>query len=316
MTKVLRIIFAGTPDFAACHLNILIQANYHILGVFTQPDRPAGRGHKLKSSSVKKLALKYNLPIFQPLSLHNTESYKIIANLKADLIIVVAYGLLLPKKILDMPKFGCINVHGSLLPRWRGAAPIQRALLAGDKYTGITIIQMDTGLDTGPILYKTKCEIKSYDTTLTLYTKLICLGQDALLTTLKLIITGSLKLIRQNETNATYANKLSKKEAKLNWYLPAKKLVQCIHAFNPWPISYFILDQHYIKVFEAHVSIQSTISYSPGTILAVNDSGIYIATYSNVLTLTLLQLAGKKIMSVLELINARQHWFIPGMILN
>ena len=312
--KSLKIIFAGTPDFAAKHLQALLNSSHQVIGVFTQPDKPAGRGNKLTASPVKQLALQNNLPVYQPISLKDSANQQIIADLNADIMIVVAYGLILPQTILVMPKYGCLNVHGSLLPRWRGAAPIQRACWAGDTETGITIMQMDVGLDTGDMLYKEKCHIEDDDTSATLYNKLAQIGPDALLKTLKLIIEGKAKPEKQNESQVTYATKLSKQEAKLDWNLTATQLERCIRAFNPWPVSYFEINGELIKVWQANV-ISETTDKTPGTILRADKSGIQIATQDGVINMTLLQPAGKKPMSAQDFLNSRKAWFIVGNII-
>ena len=312
--KSLKIIFAGTPDFAAKHLQALLNSPHQVIGVFTQPDKPAGRGNKLTASPVKQLALQNNLPVYQPISLKDSANQQIIADLNADIMIVVAYGLILPQTVLDMPKYGCLNVHGSLLPRWRGAAPIQRACWAGDTETGITIMQMDVGLDTGDMLYKEKCHIEDDDTSATLYNKLAQIGPDALLKTLMLIIEGKANPEKQNESQVTYATKLSKQEAKLNWNLTATQLERCIRAFNPWPVSYFEINGELIKVWQANV-ISETTDKTPGTILRADKSGIQIATQDGVINMTLLQPAGKKPMSAQDFLNSRKAWFIVGNII-
>lgn len=221
MSDSLRIIFAGTPDFAARHLDALLSSQHQIVGVFTQPDRPAGRGNKLTPSPVKVLAEQHNLPVFQPVSLRPEDNQKLVSDLNADVMVVVAYGLILPKAVLDMPRLGCINVHGSLLPRWRGAAPIQRALWAGDAETGVTIMQMDVGLDTGDMLHKVSCPITAQDTSATLYDKLAEMGPQGLLATLAELANGTATPEKQDEALVTYAEKLSKEEARLNWTLSA-----------------------------------------------------------------------------------------------
>ncbi|RLR17988.1 methionyl-tRNA formyltransferase, partial [Sodalis-like symbiont of Bactericera trigonica] len=219
MSDSLRIIFAGTPDFAARHLDALIDAKRQVVGVFTQPDRPAGRGNRLKPSPVKELAERHDLPVFQPASLLKPEGQRNVAELNADIMVVVAYGLILPQAVLDLPRLGCINVHGSLLPRWRGAAPIQRALWAGADRTGVTIMQMDAGLDTGAMLHKAVCAIQHDDTSASLYDKLAQIGPNALLSTLTQIAAGHAVAEPQDNALATYADKLSKEEARLDWRL-------------------------------------------------------------------------------------------------
>lgn len=316
MSDSLRILFAGTPDFAARHLDALIGAKQQVVGVFTQPDRPAGRGNRLTPSPVKQLAERHGLPVFQPVSLRKPEGQRSVAALKTDIMVVVAYGLILPQAVLDLPRLGCINVHGSLLPRWRGAAPIQRALWAGDDRTGVTIMQMDAGLDTGAMLHKAVCAIQPDDTSASLYDKLAQIGPDALLSTLTQIAAGRAAAVPQDNALATYAEKLSKEEARLDWRLPAAQLERCIRAFNPWPISYFPLAEQPIKVWAASVDDGQTSSQAPGTILAADKAGIHVATGDGVLTLTQLQPAGKKAMSVQDLLNSRREWFIPGTLLD
>lgn len=314
-TKPLNIIFAGTPDFAARHLQALIEAKHNVIAVFTQPDRPAGRGNKLTSSPVKQLALANNLPVYQPATLKSEESQNMIAKLNADIMVVVAYGLILPQAVLDMPNLGCLNVHGSLLPRWRGAAPIQRACWAGDTQTGITIMQMDAGLDTGDMLYKLACPIESHDTSASLYDKLAKLGPKALLETLTLISERKIKPEKQDPTLVTYAEKLSKQEAKLDWNLSAIQLERCVRAFNPWPVSYFEVNGEMVKVWQAEV-VATKHKQPTGTILQADKRGICIATSDGALNMTLLQPAGKKTMSAQDLLNSRKAWFVVGQILS
>lgn len=314
MSDSLRIIFAGTPDFAAHHLDALLASAHQVVGVFTQPDRPAGRGKKLMPSPVKVLAQEHNVPVFQPASLRPAENQQLIADLNADVMVVVAYGLILPKAVLDMPRLRCINVHGSLLPRWRGAAPIQRSLWAGDAETGVTIMQMDVGLDTGDMLYKLSCPITAQDTSATLYDKLAGLGPQGLLETLRQLATGEAQPEVQDDTLVTYAEKLSKEEARLDWRLPAEQLERCIRAFNPWPVSYFIIDEQPVKVWKASV-LETESSAAPGTILDAGKQGIQIATARGVLNIEELQPAGKKAMKAHELLNSRREWFTPGSVL-
>ncbi|WP_354692848.1 methionyl-tRNA formyltransferase [Phytobacter sp. RSE-02] len=311
MSDSLRIIFAGTPDFAARHLDALLSSEHQIVGVFTQPDRPAGRGKKLMPSPVKVLAEEKGIPVFQPVSLRPQENQHLVADLQADVMVVVAYGLILPKAVLEMPRLGCLNVHGSLLPRWRGAAPIQRSLWAGDTETGVTIMQMDVGLDTGDMLYKLSCPITVEDTSATLYDKLAQLGPQGLLATLTQIATGTATPEIQDETQVTYAEKLSKEEALLDWSLPAEQLERCIRAFNPWPMSYFVIENQPIKVWKASV-INSQAKAEPGTIIEANKQGIQVATAEGILNLESLQPAGKKAMNAQDLLNSRREWFTPG----
>ena len=311
MSDSLRIIFAGTPDFAARHLDALLSSEHEIVGVFTQPDRPAGRGKKLMPSPVKVLAEEKGLPVFQPASLRQPENQQLIAELNADVMVVVAYGLILPKAVLDMPRLGCINVHGSLLPRWRGAAPIQRALWAGDAQTGVTIMQMDVGLDTGDMLYKLACPVTPEDTSATLYDKLAGLGPQGLIETLQQLAQGSAQPQVQDEELVTYAEKLSKDEARMDWSLSAEQLERCIRAFNPWPMSWFVVDEQPVKVWKASV-LPSSTQAEPGTIIEASKSGIQVATAEGILNLESLQPAGKKAMSAQDLLNSRREWFVPG----
>ncbi|CAM3239726.1 Methionyl-tRNA formyltransferase [Klebsiella spallanzanii] len=311
MSQSLRIIFAGTPDFAARHLDALLSSEHEIVGVFTQPDRPAGRGKKLMPSPVKVLAQANDLPVFQPASLRPQDNQQLVATLNADVMVVVAYGLLLPKPVLDMPRLGCINVHGSLLPRWRGAAPIQRSLWAGDAETGITIMQMDVGLDTGDMLYKLSCPITAEDTSGSLYDKLAGLGPQGLLETLTQLANGNAQPEAQDEALVTYAEKLSKEEARIDWSLSAAQLERCIRAFNPWPMSWLEIDGQPVKVWRASV-ITDASSAEPGTIVASGKQGIQVATADGILNLESLQPAGKKAMSAQDLLNSRREWFITG----
>ncbi|WP_416261154.1 methionyl-tRNA formyltransferase [Gibbsiella quercinecans] len=311
MSDSLRIIFAGTPDFAARHLDALLSSGHQVVGIFTQPDRPAGRGNKLTPSPVKVLAEQHQLPVFQPKSLRPEENQQLVANLHADVLVVVAYGLILPKAVLDMPRLGCINVHGSLLPRWRGAAPIQRSLWAGDSETGVTIMHMDVGLDTGDMMHKIPCPIEATDTSATLYAKLAELGPQGLLTTLQQLAAGTAQREAQDEALATYAEKLSKEEARLDWSLSAAQLERCIRAFNPWPVSYFTIDEQPVKVWKAAV-IAGHSDAEPGTIVHVDKHGIQVATADGILNLLQLQPAGKKPMSAQDLLNSRREWFTPG----
>lgn len=312
MPDSLRIVFAGTPDFAARHLEILLTSQHEVVGALTRPDKPAGRGKKLTPNPVKVLAEKHNITVFQPTTLHSEENQQWILKQQPDVIIVIAYGLILPKAVLDIPRLGCLNVHGSLLPRWRGAAPIQRSIWAGDKETGVTIMQMDVGLDTGDMLYKASCPIAPEDTSASLYEKLANIGSDALLKTLSLITSGKIQPEVQNEKLVTYAEKLSKEEARINWKLSAADLERCIRAFNPWPMSFFEIEGQPVKIWEAN-AIEKQTSAEPGTVLKADKEGIHIATANGILNITQLQPASKKAMSVENLLNSKREWFTPGI---
>lgn len=309
MSKPLRIIFAGTPDFAAQHLHALLTSQHEIIAVYTQPDRPAGRGKKLTPSPVKMLALEHNIPVYQPASLKDDDAQQTLQSLNADLMIVVAYGLLLPKVVLDAPRLGCINVHGSILPKWRGAAPIQRALWAGDKETGVTIMQMDEGLDTGDMLHIASIPVTPDDTSATLYEKLAELGPSALLYVLDNIDSVTPK--KQNNDDATYAKKLSKEEALIQWNDSAEQIERNIRAFNPWPVAWTKVDSQNIKIWSAEV-IDLTTTEVPGTILRADKQGIVVATGNGVLRITRLQIPGKKALPAADVVNARKAWFEPG----
>ena len=314
MNNALRIVFAGTPDFAARHLAALLDSQHQIVGVYTQPDRPAGRGKKLAASAVKQLAESHQLPVFQPQTLRDPEAQAELATLNADLMVVVAYGLILPKVVLDTPKLGCINVHGSILPKWRGAAPIQRSIWAGDSQTGVTIMQMDEGLDTGDILSIATLDIQATETSASLYDRLAALGPQALIDCINDIAAERISPVKQDDAKATHAHKLSKEEACIQWQDSAAHIERCIRAFNPWPMSYFNLDGQAIKVWQAEIESQ-TEQAPAGTILSADKSGICIATGDGVLRLLQLQLPGKKPMSVADILNARRDWFIPGRLL-
>nr|WP_279009374.1 methionyl-tRNA formyltransferase [Aeromonas jandaei] len=311
----LKLIFAGTPDFAARHLAALLSSDHEVVAVYTQPDKPAGRGQKLTASPVKELALAHNLPVYQPASLRKEEAQAELAALGADLMVVVAYGLILPKAVLDTPRLGCINVHGSLLPRWRGAAPIQRSIWAGDAETGVTIMQMDVGLDTGAMIRKVTCPIATDETSASLYDKLAELGPQALVDTIDAMAAGDTAAEVQDDALANYAEKLSKEEARIDWSMEAVAIERCIRAFNPWPISWFEVADQTVKVWQAAV-IDSDHGQRAGTLLKADKQGIDIATGKGVLRLLTLQPPGKKAMSVTDLLNSRRDWFEPGTQLN
>lgn len=309
MTQPLRIVFAGTPDFAARHLQALIDSEHEVVGVYSQPDRPAGRGKKLKASEVKTLALEHELAVYQPESFKGEEAQQTLANLNADVMVVVAYGLLLPKVVLDTPRLGCVNVHGSILPRWRGAAPIQRALWAGDAETGVTIMQMDEGLDTGDMLHIATCPITAQDTSASLYTKLAELGPPALIDTLNSMAAGTAVAQSQDDDLANYAKKLSKEEANIDWTLDAAQLERNIRAFNPWPVCFTQMQDNTVKIWQAEVVEQSG---EAGTVLCADKQGIVIACGEHALRISQLQPQGKKPMSAQDFLNGRADWVTPG----
>lgn len=310
-SNALKVVFAGTPDFAARHLAALLSSEHEVIAVYTQPDRPAGRGKKLTASPVKTIALTHNIPVYQPENFKSDEAKQELTALNADIMVVVAYGLLLPQAVLDTPRLGCINVHGSILPRWRGAAPIQRSIWAGDANTGVTIMQMDIGLDTGNMLNIATLPIEPTDTSASMYEKLANLGPDALINCLAEIATGKAVATKQNDEQANYAKKLSKEEAKINWNDSAEHIERCIRAFNPWPMSHFSVADNDIKVWQSRVD-DSPTEKPAGTIIKADKTGIYICTGHKVLVLEQLQVPGKKAMSVQDILNSRATWFKVG----
>ncbi|KOO04940.1 methionyl-tRNA formyltransferase [Vibrio nereis] len=315
MSKPLKIVFAGTPDFAARHLAALLSSEHDVIAVYTNPDRPAGRGKKLTASAVKNLAVEHNVPVYQPENFKSDEAKQELADLNADIMVVVAYGMLLPKAVLDTPKLGCINVHGSILPRWRGAAPIQRSIWAGDKEAGVTIMQMDVGLDTGDMLKIATLPIEATDTSASMYEKLAELGPQALVECLTDIANGDAVPVKQDDEQANYAKKLSKEEARINWSDDAAHIERCVRAFNPWPMSHFEALENSIKVWQSRIDEQ-TSDKPAGTILQADKTGIYVATGNGVLVLEQLQVPGKKAMAVQDILNARANWFEVGSVLS
>lgn len=314
--KSLRIVFAGTPEFASAHLQAVLDSQHDVIAAYTQPDRPAGRGRKLKPSPVKELALEHNIPVFQPLSLKkDEEARQQLADMKPDLMIVVAYGLILPQSVLDIPKFGCINVHGSILPRWRGAAPIQRAVEAGDKESGVTIMQMDVGLDTGDMLLKATCPIHDTDTSSHVHDRLIEVGQPALIETVNAFAAGTVKAEKQDDSLANYAHKMSKEEAVLDWNKPAAELDCRVRAFNPWPVTTIQMDEISIRVWEA-IKVDATSNQTPGTIVKADKEGIDVACAEGLLRLKNVQLSGSRAMAVQDLLNSRKEMFATGKVFN
>ncbi|WP_028864949.1 methionyl-tRNA formyltransferase [Psychromonas aquimarina] len=304
----LNIIFAGTPDFAAKHLSALLESEHNVIAVYTQPDRPAGRGKKLSASAVKELAVEKNIPVYQPVNFKEEGSLEQLDVLNADIMIVVAYGLLLPKAVLETPRLGCLNVHGSLLPRWRGAAPIQRSIWAGDSETGVTIMQMNEGLDTGDMLSKVSCPICVDETSASLYDKLAQQAPQVLVDTVNQLVKGELSAEVQDESLANYAKKLSKAEALINWSDDAEFIERCIRAFNPWPMSYFELQGKPVKVHKASL-IDGCSDKAAGTILSADKNGIQVNTGSGILNLEVIQLSGKKAMPVQDILNSRRELF-------
>jgi methionyl-tRNA formyltransferase len=307
----LRVLFAGTPDFAAAHLQALLDApDISVIGVYSQPDRPAGRGKKLTASPVKKLAVEYQLPVFQPQSLQDPDQQRLLSELQADIMVVVAYGLILPQAVLDAPRLGCINVHASILSRWRGAAPIQRAIEAGDSETGVTIMQMDAGLDTGAMLSVSRCEIDSSETSASLHKKLEQLGAPALLHTLAGLSNGLAVAVEQDDQLSCYAAKITKQEALVDWSQPAHLLDRQIRAFNPFPAAYTTLGELRIKIWQAEPT--KATGLTPGQIISTDNAGLLVSCGEQSLLLTEIQLPGKSRMAVSEVLKSRGELFAPS----
>ncbi|MGX5203489.1 methionyl-tRNA formyltransferase [Aliikangiella sp. IMCC44632] len=308
----MKIVFAGTPDFAASALQALLDAGHQICAVYCQPDRPKGRGKKLQPGPVKQLALAQQIPVEQPLNFKSQESVAQLASYQPDLMIVVAYGLLLPESVLKVPRFGCINIHGSLLPRWRGAAPIQRAIESGDNETGITIMQMDKGLDTGDMLLKLSCPITATETGSSLHDKLALLGGKAinqLLAEKQPPYSGE----AQDNSLANYAHKLSKHEAEIDWQASAQNIHRKIRAFNAWPVSYSYVGDKRIRIWQAELLEVSTKEIQPGKIVATQKQGIDVVCGDRCLIrITMLQPDGARAMSAADFLNSRQDWLIQN----
>ncbi|MDQ7985110.1 methionyl-tRNA formyltransferase [Pseudomonas sp. G34] len=312
MTEALRIVFAGTPEFAAAHLKALLDTPHQIVAVYTQPDRPAGRGQKLMPSPVKQLAVDNAIAVLQPPSLKDAAAQAELAALKPDLLVVVAYGLILPQAVLDIPRFGCINSHASLLPRWRGAAPIQRAVQAGDAESGVTVMQMEAGLDTGPMLLKVRTPITADDTGGSLHDRLAELGPPAVIEAIAGLASGTLMGEVQDDALANYAHKLNKEEARIDWSRPAIELERLIRAFNPWPICHSTLNDAPLKVLAGRIGEGQG---QPGEILAASKDGLTVACGSGALLLTRLQLPGGKALNFSDLYNSRREQFAVGTVL-
>ncbi|WP_273525999.1 methionyl-tRNA formyltransferase [Pseudomonas sp.] len=312
MTQSMRIVFAGTPEFAAQHLQALLDAGRTVVAVYTQPDRPAGRGQKLAPSPVKQLAVQHGIPVYQPQTLRDPAAQAELAALQADLMVVVAYGLILPQAVLDLPRLGCINSHASLLPRWRGAAPIQRAIEAGDDESGVTVMQMEAGLDTGPMLLKVSTPITAEDTGGTLHDRLAALGSQAVVQAVAALAVGTLTPEVQDDSLATYAHKLSKDEARIDWRRPAVELERLVRAFNPWPICHTTLGGEALKVHAARLGAGQG---EPGHILEASRNGLTVACGEGALSLTRLQLPGGKPLDFADLYNSRREQFAAGQVL-
>lgn len=305
----MKIIFAGTPDFAAVALQALIDSAHDVVAVYTQPDRPAGRGRKLKPGPVKQLATDNNIPVCQPVSLKAEDEQQALRDWQADIMVVAAYGLILPKVVLDIPRYGCLNIHASLLPRWRGAAPIQRAILAGDKESGITIMQMDAGLDTGDMLMRTPIAIEKHDSGGSLHDKLATQGAKDLLTVLKQVERQQLHPVPQDDSQASYAHKLEKAEAQIDWSQDAESIERLIRAFNPWPIAFTPFNEKPLRIYHAELVDQEG---DAGQILSADKNGVIVACGKQALRLLQLQPAGSKVMDVAAFMNGHSDKLVVG----
>lgn len=301
----LSIVFAGTPEFAVPTLAALVSSTHRVLAAYTQPDRPAGRGQQVTASPVKRYALEHGIPVEQPSTLRDPDTVERLKHWSADVIVVVAYGLLVPKDALTAARLGCINVHASLLPRWRGAAPIHRVILAGDAQTGVAIMRMEEGLDTGPILLERATVIGERDTSGSLHDRLAALGAQALLDALPGLASGTISERAQPRDGVTYASKIRKEEARIDWSQAAAAIDRQVRAFNPWPIAETTLRRQQLRVWEA-MPIALRGEAQPGTVVATSEAGIDVATSSGSLRLTRVQLAGRKPMSAAEFLRAHR----------
>lgn len=297
----MRIVFAGTPAFAAIALKALIDAQFQIVLVLTQPDRPAGRGLKLQESEVKKVASEYSIPVLQPVTLKSEVTQEQLRSFAADVMIVAAYGLILPESILQLPLQGCLNIHASLLPRWRGAAPIQRAIQAGDQETGITIMQMDQGLDTGDILLQRTIPIDPSDTAQSLHDNLAQLGAQCIIEALGLLQQGKLLAVKQNDEEVCYARKIEKDEAKIDWSLDAAVIDRNIRAFNPFPVAFTSYQSLSLKIWQAR--IEQKLSGQAGEIVNIDNDGITVACGKHAIVLEVIQRAGGKKLPVKDFLK-------------
>ncbi len=310
MSEPLRIVFAGTPDFSVPPLQKLLESAHQVAAVYTQPDRPSGRGRKSRPGPVKTRALEAGVPVYQPASLKADDEINSLRAQQPDLMVVVAYGLLLPESVLNIPRLGCVNIHASLLPRWRGAAPIQRAIQAGDTESGISIMRMDKGLDTGPVYLTRRITLAADETGGSLHDRLSLLGAEALMEALPGIADGSLQPVAQNDAAATYAAKLEKKEAQIDWSRPAVEIERQVRAFNPWPVAFTRYESVHLRIWNAHAIDGMTAE--PGTVMSATRNGVDVSTEDGLLRITRLQMPGKRAMEAQDFINSQN---IQGILL-
>ncbi|WP_415904789.1 methionyl-tRNA formyltransferase [Neptuniibacter sp. QD48_55] len=308
----LKIVFAGTPDFAASSLQALLNSEHEVIAVYTQPDKKGKRKNQMAPRPVKDLAVEHNIPIFQPTTLKTEEEQLALTNLKADIMVVVAYGMLLPKAILETPRLGCINVHGSLLPRWRGAAPVERSMLARDAETGVTIMQMDEGLDTGDMLYKVTTPIENNDTAASVFDRLATIGSEALVDTLKQFQHGTVSAEPQDDNLATYAKKLQKTEGVIDWSASATDIDLKIRTLSPRVAVTFKLGEEVVKLLGCELVEQNG---KPGEILPSDKKSIVVACGEGAIKIKQLQLPGKKPMDTAAVLNSKREQFSAGVVL-
>ena len=310
----LNLVFAGTPSFTCPALDALNVSKHHLSAIYTQPDRPAGRGRILQPSAAKQWALAHDVPVRQPTHFKEKSTQAELEALKPDILVVIAYGLILPQSVLDIPRLGCINVHASLLPHWRGAAPIQYSILNGDTTTGVSIMQMDHGMDTGPVLNTASCPILPGTTAANLHDVLAALACDPLLQTLNELASGTAHPVPQSHQNATYAPKITKQDAIIDWNKPAIAIEHLISAFNPWPIARTQAGEHTLRIHKAH-ALNTPCTAEPGCIISLDASGLMVATSSGMLCIETLQFPGGKVLAVADWLNANKKTLYPGLVL-
>ena len=309
----MKIVFAGTPAFGLPCLEALASSSHELQAVYTQPDRPAGRGLKLQASTIKAWAEAHHIPVYQPLNFKEEADVQALAALQPDIMVVIAYGLILPQSVLGLPRLGCINVHASLLPRYRGASPIQQALLEGDMQTGVTIMQMEAGLDTGPMLTRASCDI-GMDNAQELHDRLSQLAVTPLLHTLEELAKGQANPCLQNNDLATYAPKINKADAAINWHLSADQIDRQIRAYNPWPISFTEAGDQRLRIYKASI-VRKEHTHQPGTIISIDNKGMLVAAGNDALLIEYLQWPGAKAMSVRDWFQPERHKSLINLIL-